>query len=106
VLTGRITPEEFTDDPFLVSSLRSELRLAQARLEAEKELQQLLKESIASKDRQLKELTAMIATTISPSRPNPINVNVTVSPVITSTERWLRLFGQFLRVHKWRLADC
>jgi hypothetical protein len=20
--------------------------------------------------------------------------------------RWLRLFGQFLAIHKWRLADC
>nr|WP_231714648.1 pentapeptide repeat-containing protein [Desulfonema ishimotonii] len=40
VVTGQKTPEEFTDDKVLIIGLRSELRIAQARIETQKELLQ------------------------------------------------------------------
>jgi len=40
VITGRMTPEEFTDDRNLIIELKSELRIAQVRIETQKDLLQ------------------------------------------------------------------
>jgi hypothetical protein len=81
VIAGQITPEEFTNDSFLIISLKHELRLTQARIEAQKELLQLRDKNIDMKDRHIERLMGLIATGFS-SKPL---VNVTVSPIITSS---------------------
>jgi hypothetical protein len=83
VLTGQITPEQFAQDSLLVMSLKHEMRLAQVRVESQKELLQLQTTIIAQKDHLIEKLTDSIAAALSPPQSNL--VNVTVSPVITSS---------------------
>ena len=82
-LTGQITPEQFTKDAFLVMSLKHEIRLAQVRVKAQRELLQFQANVIGQKDRQIEKLTGSIAAALSSPQPNLLNV--TVSPVITSS---------------------
>ena len=88
VITGRITPEEFTNDPNLVMSLKHELRLAQARIEAQEG--QLL-----AKDRQNDRLMDLLAQSLSSSKPS---VTVTVAPVISSSVNVQRAVSDALAV--------
>jgi len=83
VVTGQITPEEFTSDPLLVVSLKHELRMAQARIESQKELLQVYERNDGRKDSQISKLTEFLEKAFSPTQPNP--VNITFSPVITSS---------------------
>lgn len=83
VVLGRITPEEFTNDPLLVFSLKHELRMLQAKLEGQKELLQVYERNDGRKDSQIIKLTEMLEKAFSPTQPNP--VSITVSPVITSS---------------------
>jgi len=82
VITGRITPEEFTNDPYLVMSLKHELRLTQARIETQKELLQVHGKTIDAKNRQIDKFMDLLAQSLSSPKPS---VSVTVSPVITSS---------------------
>lgn len=83
VLTGQIPPEQFTQDSLLAMSLKHEMRLAQVRIESQKELLQVQATIIGQKERLIEKLTDSIAAALSSSQPNL--VNVTISPVITSS---------------------
>ena len=53
VITGKMQPEEFSNDPFLVMELKNELRMAQTRIESQKELLQYQDTRMKEKDLQL-----------------------------------------------------
>lgn len=66
VITGQMPPEEFTSDRLLLIELRSELRMAQARVETQKELLQ-------DKSAQIDKLLSIVGQAVQ-SQPN-ININ-------------------------------
>ncbi|MDM8552420.1 pentapeptide repeat-containing protein [Desulfobacterales bacterium HSG2] len=74
VITGQMSPEEFTNDRPLIIELKSELRIAQARIETHKELLQ-------DKSAQVDKLLSLVGKGIQ-SQPD-----ITVSPTINVKQR-------------------
>ncbi len=83
VLTGQITPEQFTDDSFLAMNLKHELRLAQARIESQKELLQYQEKHLINRDRQIDQMLKLIGQSL--HAPQPYNLDISVAPTISST---------------------
>ncbi len=81
VLTGQITPDEFTNDPFLAINLKHELRLAQSRIESQKELLHYQEIHLRNKELQIDQLTNLIGKAL--HAPEPNHFNITVSPSIS-----------------------
>jgi len=83
LLTGRITAEQFTDDPFLAMNLKNELRLAQTRIESQKELLQYQEKHLNNRDHQIDNLLKMLGQSLHTSQPN--NFNISVAPTISNS---------------------
>lgn len=82
LLTGKMTPDSFTNDPFLANNLKLELRLAQARIESQKELLQYQEKHISTQDHRIEQLMTLLGDSL--QAPQPPNVSITVSPTISS----------------------
>jgi len=81
VITGKMSPEEFTNDKILIIELRSELRYAHARIEDKNDI-------INYKIAEIAQLNSLLSHVIQSNNQAAIqdkpdyNINVTVSPVI------------------------
>ncbi|MCP4458828.1 MAG: pentapeptide repeat-containing protein [Cytophagales bacterium] len=79
VVTGKITPEEFTDDKFAALELKNELRIAHHRIESQREFLQITKENYSQRIKSLEEEVDWLRNTVGSAvqRNHNINVNVT-----------------------------
>jgi len=87
VITGQMSPEKFTSDPFLVISLKHELSMAKARIEAQKELLHYQECTAQEKDARIDQLISLIGMALK-HNPNQ-NFQIDVSPTISSSNRFL-----------------
>ncbi len=85
VLTGKLTPEEFANDPILAINLKHELRMAQARIESQKELLSYQDLGLRDKDRQIEQLMGLIGQAF--HAPKPQHFAITVSPIISAVSK-------------------
>jgi uncharacterized protein YjbI with pentapeptide repeats len=76
VVSGKMPPEQFTDDPNLILEIKNELNYARARIESQRELIQYQKNSINNLNNLLIQFTKQ--------PPQPIEVNIPVSPSINA----------------------
>ena len=83
LLTGQITPEEFTEDHFLAINLKHELRLAHARIEYQKEFLHFQKNLLRKKDIQIDNLMNLIGKSL--NTPAPHHIEIDVSPNISTS---------------------
>jgi len=81
VIAGKVTLEDFTDDPFLLLSLRHELRLAHARIESQKDILRYQEQHIGNLERRCDTLMLQIGQAL--QAPPPHNLSITVSPTIS-----------------------
>ena len=81
VLTGQITPDEFTKDKFLAINLKHELRLAQARIESQKELLHYQDINLRNKEKQIDQFMKFIGKAL--NEPAPHHIEIEVSPNIS-----------------------
>lgn len=87
VITGQMSPEKFTSDPFLVISLKHELSMSKARIEAQKELLHYQECTAQEKDARIDQLISLIGMALK-HNPNQ-NFQIDVSPTISSSNRFL-----------------
>ncbi|MBW1796215.1 MAG: sigma-54-dependent Fis family transcriptional regulator [Deltaproteobacteria bacterium] len=85
VLTGQITPDEFTKDQFLAINLKHELRLAQARIESQKELLHYQEINLRNQENQIDQLMNLIGKALNVPAPHHIEIEVSlnISPSIS-----------------------
>jgi hypothetical protein len=83
VIAGKMTPENFTDDPYLVLNLKHELRLAQARIESQKDILHYQVQHIGNLERRVDILMKDIGQALQTQTP-PV-LNITVSPTIITS---------------------
>jgi hypothetical protein len=85
VITGQMPPEQFTDDRFLIYELKNELRIAQHRIESQRELLQITKQGYSQRIESLEEQVCWLRNTVGTaiqSRPVNISPTINVSPSI------------------------
>ncbi|MCP4104579.1 MAG: TIR domain-containing protein [Desulfobacteraceae bacterium] len=64
VVTGKMTPEEFTDDKFLIIELKSQLRTARSQIETQRELRELAEKSYNKRIKSLEEEVHWLRNTV------------------------------------------
>jgi len=72
VVTGKMTPEEFTEDRLLIIELKSELRAARDKIEMQKELLQFQNEEIKKKDIQIERFLNIMESAMQ----RPVNIEI------------------------------
>ena len=87
VVTGRIKPEQYTDDPFLLMELKNELRIATARIESQRDLIQYQNNQLINQDHNIKKLMNILDNFFDRQQPQEIKIDISpiISPTISST---------------------
>ncbi len=109
VVTGKISPEEYTDDKLLLIDLKHELRSAFVRIESQRELLEYQDKQITKKDKQIDGFLNVVGAAFKNSEQSQFNINlspnITVSPIIKTSITTKFLLSHNIAIIQGRLNE-